>query len=421
MDSNLYQTMGASAQIRGEFLAPLAQIIPRLLSLRDCPTRSDQEWIEQGIWRTLTPSRSGRDFVQTYLDEPEDPNRYFQRLASGRRLKVVEECSRELRALVNEVVGDPLNEFEALRCFDFYAGDGHYLEHASHDLSVEGTNWATGHFFSLNLRTQALFPLVLADRVGRKKEHDQRMLKRQSVAMLRQGAKVGRKVLWVWDKAGVNLELWQERKASGIYFLSMQKENQCLDCVKVRPIDFSQMINQGVLSDELMKDRRGIEVRRVVFRNPSDEKRYVYLTSEMTLEPGLIALLYKTRWEIEKVFDETKTKLAEKKSWATSDIAKQMQSHFVAMTHNLLLLFERYLKTEKGIENTAELNRRQKREEAQEKDLAQKSESVPLIYRILSRFTQASFKLIRWLRAYWRNTTSPERAYDALHLLYAKL
>ena len=44
--------------------------------------------------------------------------------------------------------------------------------------------------------------------------------KRQSVARLRQGAGKGRKVLWVWDKAGVDLPFWQERKASGIYVSS---------------------------------------------------------------------------------------------------------------------------------------------------------------------------------------------------------
>jgi len=49
--------------------------------------------------------------------------------------------------------------------------------------------------------------LALADLVGRKKEHDARTLKRQSVAMLRQGAGKGRKVLWVWDKAGVDFRI----------------------------------------------------------------------------------------------------------------------------------------------------------------------------------------------------------------------
>jgi hypothetical protein len=101
----------------------------------------------------------------------------------------------------------------------------------------------------------------------------------------------------------------------------------CLELERDRPIDFTQPINQGVTGNRLVKDRRGLQLREITFCNPCDGEVYVYLTSEMTLEPGLLVLLYKTRWEIEKVFDETKTKLQEKKSWATTTTAKEMQSH----------------------------------------------------------------------------------------------
>ena len=138
------------------------------------------------------------------------------------------------------------------------------------------------------------------------------------MALLRQGAGPGRKVLWVWDKAGVDFAFWQERKASGIYFLSLRKEGLCLEVEKERVMDVTQPIHQGVTADRVLTDRRGIRVREITFGHPCDGVAYIYLTTEMTLEPGLLALLYKTRWEIEKVFDETKTKLAEKKSWATT-------------------------------------------------------------------------------------------------------
>ena len=48
------------------------------------------------------------------------------------------------------------------------------------------------------------------------------------------------------------------------------------------------------------------------------------LTSELTLAPRLLGLRYKTRWEIERGFDERKLKLQAKKSWATSVPAKEM-------------------------------------------------------------------------------------------------
>ena len=223
-----------------------------------------------------------------------------------------------------------------------------------------------------------------------------------------------------WAKAGVDLPFWLERKASGIYFLFLRKEAMCLAVERERPIDFNQPINQGVTSDRLGHDRRGLQVREITFCNPCDNQVYVYLTSEMALEPGLLALLYKTRWEIERVFDETKTKLQEKQSWATTTTAKEMQAHFVAIVHNLLLLLQAGHQ-QPGVENTAEIQHRPKRLKQQETALAKTGQTLPLIYKTLPRFTQAMLKLIRWLRVHWRQQTSLQQALLQLRSLYAKL
>ena len=415
--------MRGTSEVRDQFLQPLREVYSHAKRTRRCPVHSDLGWLEKGCERVLCNVRSGRDFLQTFAtmwSQAMPTGVYFDTLASGRRLAMVGECSRLLRQRVDECRVSPLAQFAALDDFEIFAGDGHYLEAATHDRMSDETHWPTGHFFSLNLKTQSLFPLTLADLNGRKKEHDARALKRQSVEMLRQGAGTGRKVMWVWDKAGVDLAFWQERKASGIYFLSMQKEGMCFELEKQRPIDPTQPINQGVLSDRIVSDRRDIRVRQITFENPCDAKVYVYLTTEMTLEPGLLVLLYKTRWEIEKVFDETKTKLQEQKSWATTINAKQMQSHFVSIVHNLLLLLQDHLQ-QQGIENVAEIKRKQKRLERQQQTLQKKLQILPLVYTALQRFTQAPFKLIRWLRSYWHSHATLHHALLNLKRLYAHL
>ena len=414
---------GTSSEVRLQFLEPLHSVYLQATTIRQCPAESDWDWLSKGVDRVLANVRSGRDFLQTFQmfwKRELQVGPYFETLASARRLGMVAECSALLRRRVEALRTSPLSGFESLATFDLYAGDGHYLEHATHDPRQGETRWPTGHFFALNLKSQSLFPLVLADLTRRKKEHDMRALKRQSVALLRQGAGKGRKVLWVWDKAGVDLPFWQERKAAGIYFLSLRKERMCLEVEPDRVIDFAQPINQGVTGDRVVTDRRGLRVREITFCNPCDGEVYVYLTSEMTLEPGLLALLYKTRWEIEKVFDETKTKLQGKKSWATTTTAKEMQSHFVALVHNLLLLLQD-LHQQQGVENTAEIQRRQKRLTQQETALEKTGQTLPLIYTLLQRFTQATFKLIRWLRSHWHQPTSLPQALLQLRSLYAKL
>ena len=419
----LLSPLPGTSGVRDQFLEPLRAVCSQATTLRRCPAESDWDWLTKGADRVLASVRSGRDFLQTFQPfwrRELQVGPYFETLASERRLGMVAECSALLRRRVDACRPSPLDTFASLAEFDLYAGDGHYLEHATHDSASGETYWATGHFFALNLKSQSLFPLTLADQVGRKKEHDLRALKRQSVARLHQGAGKGRKVLWVWDKAGVDLPFWQEHKAAGIYFLSLRKAGLCLAVEQERAIDFTQPINQGTTSDRVVADRRGLRVREITFCDPRDGAVYVYLTSEMTLAPRLLALLYKTRWEIEKVYDETKTKLQEKKSWATSATAKAMQAHFVAIVHKLLLLLQDW-QQQQGVEHTAEIQRRQKRLAQQQTDLAKTGRTLPLVYRILQRFTQATFKLIRWLRVHWHQSTSLPQALLQLRTLYAKL
>ena len=85
----------------------------------------------------------------------------------------------------------------------------------------------------------------------------------------------------------------------------------------------------------------GVSIRRVTFRDPETDIVYQYLTNlPLGVEPGIVALLYKSRWDIEKVFDEFKNKLGEKKSWASSATAKTNQARLICLTHNLMTLLE---------------------------------------------------------------------------------
>jgi hypothetical protein len=418
---NINSDARCNSAVQQQFLTPLLAAFARTRT-RQCPVESDWDWLVKGVERVLNNGRSGRDFLQTFQmfwSQPMGVGAYFDKLASPRRLTMVRDCATGLRRQVDTARTSPLAVYRELDDFEIFAGDGHYLAAATHDLKHGETAWATGHFFAQNMKSQSLAPLALADQSARKKEHDMRMLKRQNVAQLRQGAGKGRKVLWVWDKGGIDLPLWLARKQSGIYFLSRAKTNLCLAVEKTRPVA-NLPINQGVVSDLVVSDRRGLVLREITYHNPCDDQVYVYLTTEMTLEPGLLALLYKTRWEIEKVFDETKTKLQEQKAWATSVTAKAMQAQFMCLAHNLLLLLQDQHQ-QLGVANTAESERKQKRLEQQEHALASRKKTLPLLYKAIQRFTQATFKLIRWLRTHWHQPTSLAQALQQLRGLYARL
>ena len=52
-----------------------------------------------------------------------------------------------------------------------------------------------------------------------------------------------------------------------------------------------------------MSTTTGVSIRRGAFRDPKTDIVYQSLTNlSLSVEPGIIALLYKLRWDIEKVF-----------------------------------------------------------------------------------------------------------------------
>lgn len=407
------------------FFLPLEQLLPLCQHLRSCPALPDWDWLCLLVQRVLQAVPSGRAFLQEHAPactvSPELTT-FFESLRSARRLALVDELNFRLRCLLRQRLPDRLAAYPELNNFDVFAGDGHWHGAAVHDPLTDGTKYATGHFFGLNLRHGGVFHLSAADQIGRLKEHDMRALKRLAVQTLRQDAPTGRQVLWVWDKAGIDFRQWHRWKQSaGIYFVSRPKENMTRDVVGRNRWEPEAPINQGVVDDVLVATSQGVAVRRVSYRDPVDGELFEFLTNEFELPPGLIVHLYRLRWDIEKTFDEFKNKLAEKKSWASHPTAKSLHAQLLCLTHTLLALFETVVVEATGIRNVAEDARRERRLAELEAGLARAGERLPKAIRTLLRCTQHSVKLIRWLRSSLRESTSCQAALARLRRLYAKL
>jgi hypothetical protein len=422
----------ASTSIGTEIFEPLLLGVETLPSYRLCMKCRDEEWLKLGVWRCLAEQLSGRAFLQANaLSFPDLPDvvAYFDSLGSARRLAFLQEASDALyeRLARSSKVEDPFAEHPELDDFDIFAGDGHYHEAAAHDPRVlsakdlmpkppsvksnpmnrkreepEGTKYAVGHFFALNLRNQLMRHLVVADQVERKKEHDMRALKGLKRSQLRMGAPAGRKVLYAWDRAGIDFLQWHHWKHWGVYFISLQKTNMKLhEEAAPRPWERADPRNHGVMADELCMSSAGVLVRRVVWMEPVSGEEFVFITSEMTLPPGLIAEIYRQRWDIERLFDETKTKLGEHKAWASSASAKKAQALFLCMTHNLMVYLEGKVATQEGVRNEVEAKRRENRMQAKIKVAKEAKRQVPSMWEQPQRPTQRCVKFIRWLRCWF--------------------
>lgn len=379
-----------------------------------------------GVLRCVTDSRTGRDFVQRHADHGRKEvsvDLFFKALKSGRRLENLQSLSPQLAARMTARCDDPFAAIPELDGFAVRAGDGHYHAAACHDAGVTDADgktkkWPTGHFFALDLRNHHASLLTTADTgPWRKREHDMRAIKRCELDALRGGEPKGRKVLLAWDRAGIDFNFWEKAKSTaGLYFLSMEKKN--MDFMKCGDMlfDRSDPRNAGVTSNEMGgPGSSGRMLRRIRYTCPVEGKDYSYVTTEMTLPPGVIALVYKQRWDIEKVFDELKTKLGEAKSWGSGATSKTCHAEFLCLAHNLMVLLEQGVVKAEEVDNTTERTRKEGRKNAAVEA------GGNWVATALQRFTVRPLKFIRWLRNHVYREAPWDDAIARLRQIYATL
>ena len=416
--------------VRAALFTPILSLLPQCDHQRLCHELSDADWVRIGIERVLEPRTSGRGFLQKLASRapancPENSH-FFESLKSNRRLKLCAELNTLLCAQGARQLPDRLAALSALDGFDIHAADGHFHGAAAHDKADEkGTKHATGHLYMRNLRSGMLSHLSTLDHILSKKEHDMHGLKRSTIDSLRQGAPKGRKVLLVYDRAIIDFTQWHKwKQGSGIYVITRTKENLVLSVVGLLHFDCDDPINAGVLADELVAPATGGAVlRRVTFKDILSGEVYEFLTNvlDKNVAPGLIAFLYRSRWGIEKSFDEFKNKLGEQKAWASSGTAKGMQAQFLCLTMNLLTLLEHQLATQEDIRNRPEEQRRAKRLEKDKVQAAKLNTVLPQALLLVRRITQIGVKLIRWVAAHLWLDVPWKEACKALRRLYLAL
>jgi hypothetical protein len=406
--------------VNEQFYQPLEGLHRRSPNARPCPELLDQDFLRLGVQRVLEAVESGRGFLQEHgprLGAAPNHHSYFAALRSARRCALVGDVSLALLQHANALLHDRLADIPELAAYECFALDGHWHKAAVHDARHDGSKMAVGHFYSLNLRTHSLRHLTAGEGWH---EHDLSALKRVKPTGLRQDVPKGTRVLGVYDKAIIDFGFWQRcRKECAVYFISRVKENMVYDLLHCVEWDRSDARHRGVTEDRRVMTREGQLLRIVCYTDPRTGQRYEFLTNEMDLPPGVIVELYRRRWEVEKVFDQIKNKLGEQKAWATSLEAKSAQAQFIALTHNLLLLYEQSLEKRHGITNEAEDARRQKRTEQAVALCAAVGRPLTSLLQRTQRATQRSVKFIRWLRQSIRDNVAETAAVLRLHHLYA--
>jgi len=414
-----------------QLLAPMKHVLDNYTrQRRNCSAIGDEEFIRMGFWRTLSQANSGRDFLQQQaetFDNSLQRSSFFDTLHSARGLRLLREASAQLylqnRQRAVDEAGDLLAAFPELQGRGVWAVDGHKIEHACHALrDTKGRHVAPNTLYVLCLHSSFFLNLAPVQGDGRY-HHEMPVFRDALPRFLRQElapSKRGPRPLFILDPAFVDHQFWSQQallRRSGALMIMRAKNDIAPKKMKPLAFDAEDLSNTGVDHDWRVSFEGGKVMRLVQYTDPESGERHQFLSTDWELRPGVIAYLYLLRWRIEKLFDTAKNKLEESKAWATGSVARQIQAHFLAMTHNLLVLFRGLLERDFGIREEKLEQRRTKHLEQRARIARRHGRQLQPLHLRMPRIVQLSLQFIRTLRNQILRQLSLKAALPRIHAM----
>lgn len=152
--------------------------------------------------------------------------------------------------------------------------------------------------------------------------------------------------IYVVDRGYVDFAwLWSVHQ-TGAFFVTRLKKSLNWTRVVSHPVDKSiglRCDQEVLLSSLRLKNLYPNRLRRISFRDETQNRTLVFLTNNFTLPSETIATLYKARWEIELFFKWIKQNLRVKTFYGTSTNAVKIQIWIAMIVYlKLAILKERY-------------------------------------------------------------------------------
>lgn len=152
--------------------------------------------------------------------------------------------------------------------------------------------------------------------------------------------------IYVVDRGYVDFAwLWSVHQ-TGAFFVTRLKKSLNWTRIVSHPVDKSiglRCDQEVLLSSLRLKNLYPNRLRRISFRDETQNRTLVFLTNNFTLPSETIATLYKARWEIELFFKWIKQNLRVKTFYGTSPNAVKIQIWIAMIVYlKLAILKERY-------------------------------------------------------------------------------
>ncbi len=121
--------------------------------------------------------------------------------------------------------------------------------------------------------------------------------------------------------------------------------------INIEKLDVGEHIHSGVLQDDIIevdvkKDKETVKLklRKVVFYDRANKRKFEFLTNLFDIRADLIAALYKIRWKIELLFKQLKQNFPLKYFLGDNENAIKIQIYCVLIVNLLLAVIKKLLK-----------------------------------------------------------------------------
>jgi hypothetical protein len=158
--------------------------------------------------------------------------------------------------------------------------------------------------------------------------------------------------IYVMDRGYMDFARLHRIERSSAFFVTRAKRNFQFQRLYSRSVDKSTGLQcdqtvalTGFYSQKDYPDK----LRRIRYRDPETQKRFVFLTNNFTLAPLSIAQLYRTRWRVELFFKWIKQHLRIKAFYGTSENAVKTQVWIAIAVYVLVAIVKKQLDLDRSL------------------------------------------------------------------------
>ena len=112
--------------------------------------------------------------------------------------------------------------------------------------------------------------------------------------------------IYIFDKGYANYQVWKEWTNQGVFYVTRLNENASYDVLVGQSHHISEYADGGIISDQRIRLKEGLEARLVVFKDHASGKVLQFVSNMFDYDAMTVVQLYKYRWNIEVLFKQLK-------------------------------------------------------------------------------------------------------------------